>query len=896
MGEVIDGLTRLLLPRMTREIKLSDEGAHESYPLAIARYGLKSIPQCAMPEKRYRYLKDFRRSLPSYRHKDVIVESVQRSSVVVISGGAGCGKTTQIPQMLYDEEGLFDKNLQVICTQPRRISAISVAQRVAEERGEACGASCGYIVRFDNHTSEKTRIIYMTTGILLRLLQADPILEGVACVIVDEAQERSVETDLCLLLLRDLIVEGKKYSGSYMKLVVMSAASQLEQLMSYFSPEEIGSEVPVVMIRGTLHPVREYYLEDAHGWLGLPPPSIPSSCEGSRPPTVDGETNVCGGGTPTVYEEIMRNIGKSHQVNVCFDLVLDIVREIHRTSRGNSESILIFLPGRSEIFRMEKMIKSSELCKTLFLIKLHSSITAEELSCAFIRPPKGFRKVVLSTNIAEASITIDDIVYVIDSCLTREQSYDPEGNMMHWRTSLISRANGRQRCGLAGRCRPGVCFHLLPHGLYEKLPEFQTPDILKVPLEGVCLNLKALRPNEACMNIFRRCLDVPSECSVSRAVELLKNIGALTPDMESLTYIGSVLSRLPLHPLLGRMLIVASCLGVLDPIATIAAFLSSKGTLFILHESQEEKEKFIKFIHSIDNSFCSDHLLILKIFDVWKGSGVDANHLFHGYVSGAVLQSINQVKNELVHIVCDSVYLQGLRHPMEYASRNSKNIGLVRFAALWSCYPKIASLEYSRSDDCQPQLLCWDDEFSQTLYTSVLHMKRRKDLNDFAFVFYFERMLTERGFTLCDVTAVTPVEVALCLRELTLLPIKDVPPELLSSTDFRMTPLFPFTFHRGERRRDMGVLFFDGGKKAFVTSMRVAETILNVRNCVNYFFQLSIADGNVGCFPDSVVDIIVQTISHPLNDTTDRSCFIGSDPCSTWVSECGGLGGGDNND
>ncbi|CCD12244.1 unnamed protein product, partial [Trypanosoma congolense IL3000] len=366
--EVINDLTHPLVKRMIGEIKVFTGAAPKSYPLTMTRCGLRNIPRGTVTAERVKDLKEFRCALPSYKYKDVIVEYVRRSAVVVISGDTGCGKTTQIPQMLYDEEGLFDKNLQVICTQPRRISAISVAQRVAEERGEACGDSCGYIVRFDNNTSEKTRIIYMTTGILLRRLQTDPGLKGVSCVIVDEVHEREIETDLCLLLLRDLIMKGEKCHGNCMKLIVMSATVQPEKLVSYFSPEMIGSEVPVVMIPGTLYPVREYYLEDAHECLGLPPPSIPSSYEASRPPTVDGETNVCGGGTQTVYEEIMRNVGKESETKISFDLLLGLVRHFHRTSRDTSGSILIFLPGWSEISRLAKMIRKSELCKTYLVV------------------------------------------------------------------------------------------------------------------------------------------------------------------------------------------------------------------------------------------------------------------------------------------------------------------------------------------------------------------------------------------------------------------------------------------------------------------------------------------------------------------------------------------------
>ncbi|RNC30220.1 ATP-dependent DEAD/H RNA helicase, partial [Trypanosoma cruzi] len=200
---------------------------------------------------------EFRRSLPSYKRRDEIINALKQNNVLIVSGDTGCGKTTQIPQILYDSE-VFQKDLEIICTQPRRISALSVAQRVAEERGETCGNSCGYIIRFDNMTSPSTKIVYMTTGILLRRLHTDPQLNGVSCIIVDEVHERDVETDFCLLLLRDRLIEQQRNNQLYknhVKVVVMSATVQIEKVASYFVCVCGGRAPPIISIPGTLFPV-----------------------------------------------------------------------------------------------------------------------------------------------------------------------------------------------------------------------------------------------------------------------------------------------------------------------------------------------------------------------------------------------------------------------------------------------------------------------------------------------------------------------------------------------------------------------------------------------------------------------------------------------------------------
>ncbi|AAZ11638.1 ATP-dependent DEAH-box RNA helicase, putative [Trypanosoma brucei brucei TREU927] len=880
-----------LLKRMFRDLKLRGEQRQGGRQLTVVQPGLGNVPTSKVPRHRYAELQRFRVTLPAFRQQGAILNAVKISDIVVISGDTGCGKTTQIPQMLYDA-GIFNKDLQIVCTQPRRVSALSVAQRVSEERGEACGNSCGYIIRFDNITSSETRIVYMTTGILLRRLRTDPQLSDVSCLIVDEVHERDVETDFCLLLLRDRIIDQRRNPGAYanhIKVVVMSATIQVEKIISYFSGVTVGETIPVIKIPGTLHPVRECYMEDVLQWLQMPLSTLASM----KLPNNALSMQSTGNNTEdmakrSVYEKIKEavdtKLGFDSQAHVPYDIVVKLIGHIHRSSQHLSESILVFLPGWQAISRVANMIRMSNVSRELSVLQLHSSLTAEEQRRVFYRAPKGYRKVVLSTNIAETSITIDDIVYVVDSCLTKVSSYDPAANTSALTAEFISRANGLQRRGRAGRCRPGVCIHLLPRSSYEALPEFLPPEIMRTPLEEVCLLAKALRPEETCVEVLSRALDVPSEYSTKHATNFLKDIGAFTPEAEQLTSLGRALSRLPVHPLLGKMLLAAACFGVLDPVATIAAFLSGKSPFL---NTPNQRGDLQKAVDAIDNGFLSDHMSVLKLFDGWKRSGCSPEYAIHNFADQAVLRSISRTKNQLLRFVENSALLRRTKNPVKFASRHSDNLGLIRLVVLWSLYPRIASLEYrSKRSGGQPEIICWDDKHCQLAATSVLARKRQNKYGDRAFIFFNERMFLETNLTIFDATAVTPVELALCLRELTVKSVKEIPPSLFTDHESRMTPVFPYVPNGEKESENMAALFFDNCKKMYLTNVDVATCLRDVRECMDYYLALSINRVRADLFPEELSCAIAYAIGYPLASFKSGNTVVG-DSSESEFSETG---------
>lgn len=820
---------------------------------------------------------EFRRKLPAYLHASHIIETVRNNDVIVISGDTGCGKTTQVPQLLYDSH-IFDRSTSIICTQPRRISALSVAQRVAQERGEACGDSCGYVIRFENVTSPNTRIIYQTTGILLRRLHTEPELRGVACIIVDEVHERDVETDFALLLLRDRIRAQQAHPGKYplrLKLVVMSATVQIEALLLYFKGCNSGRDVPLLSIPGTLFPVDEYYLEDALQWLGLPLTAAPAMAlvtDAQSIPAAPEVRNDPSDQNGKLYESLKSSVfdtaSRDVESLISYDFVSKLILHIHSVSKSLKESILVFLPGWSAISQIARRLRISSAAREFSILMLHSSLTTAEQQRVFERPPARYRKVVLATSIAETSITIDDIVFVIDSGLAKGTSYDPLGNTSALTATLIGKANGVQRRGRAGRCQKGICIHLLPRDVYRQLPEFLPPEIIRTPLEEVCLQLKAIESSEKCATVLARAMDSPPAESVEFAVEFLTDMGALTEEDERLTNLGHALAELPTHPLLGKMLFTAACFGVLDTVATIAASLSVKSVF--VRPQPNEKNAARENLLSFDDGGLSDHLSSVALLKNWIQNNRSAYYASEHFADATTLRSLERTKKQFENLILRSSFTKGIDSPATYLSRYSNNKGLVRLAIVWSLYPRIASIEYrSVRHSNVPQVLCWDNKSAVLSPNSVLSFYKHRDLQSNSFVVYYDRMNLEAQLNIFDGTCVSPIEIILCLRQLTVRPLVDIPKIFLYDTECRYSPPISFDVDSIEDPAQYGAMFCDGDRKLFIGQKNAVSLLQNARACMDFFLAISVKNVRVSRFPDELVRILARVVGHPVPELSE---------------------------
>ena len=584
----------------------------------------------------------------------------------------------------------------IIRTQPRQISAVGVAERVADERGERIGQSVGYQIRLESKKSASTRLLFCTTGILLRRLQGDSKLEGVSHIVVDEIHERSIDSDFLLIILKELMINRPD-----IKIVLMSATLNAELFSGYFTTPA-GEPSPAIHIPGFTHPVTEHYLEDCLEMTGY---VVDPTGDYAKEGAVDARHAGGGGGVAVrgvgghTTKDMARQFEKeggaeeaarqqlasfkdedrirklydgysdttiaSLQVvddsKINYELIEQLI--VHITAPENADefpegAILVFLPGLMEITTLYDQLGSNaqelprERCQ---ILPLHSTLSTQEQQRVFERMPRGVRKVVLSTNIAETSVTIDDVVFVIDCGRHKENRFDPINRMPQLMETWVSRANSRQRRGRAGRVRPGHAFFLFSRERSKNMAEYQTPEMLRVPLDELCLQIKLLDLGEVA-EFLGRAIEPPAAEAVAEAIKGLQELQAL--DLrEYLTPLGYHLASLPVHVRIGKILLFGTIFRTLDPTLTIAAGLSFRSPFVAPFEKREEADKARKAF-AVQRS---DHLTLLKAYDGWvkaKEKGGERSYCLTHYLSANAMRMIAQSKRQFVDLLLEIGFLQ----------------------------------------------------------------------------------------------------------------------------------------------------------------------------------------------------------------------------------------------
>ncbi|KAK7086921.1 hypothetical protein SK128_013296 [Halocaridina rubra] len=585
----------------------------------------------------YKKMLEFRKKLPSYKMRDEIVDLVRENRVVVLSGETGCGKTTQVAQFLLEEAIAAGRGsiTRIVCTQPRRISAISVAQRVSDERGEKLGHSVGYQIRLEKILPRSSgSILYCTTGIVLQWMQTDPLLNEVSHLILDEIHERDMLCDFLICMSKDLIKARPD-----LKLILMSATLNAEQFSEYYN----GS--PMIHIPGFTFPVEEFYLEDVLERTRFQFPAdrqLPIWKKRERRKDSQFEDmiepyirNLEGSGkySPYTLDELYKT--SSEMLNV--DLILELLRHIARQPSG---AVLVFLPGWNEISKLNTMIQNDRMLgsRNFLVIPLHSMMPTVNQREVFDRPPEGVRKIVLATNIAETSITIDDIVYVIDSGWIKVKNYDREGNVQTLLPEWVALANARQRRGRAGRVQKGICYHLYTRAREMTLSEYALPEMQRIRLEEIILHIKILRLGSV-KPFLSKVMNPPDESVVDSSLKMLQAIRCLD-ESENLTPLGFHLAHLPVDPLTGRMLLMAAIFSCVGPILTVAACLSFKDP-FVTPLGKEKLVDQVKC--QLSRNSKSDHLLCVYTYDEWERACQhrdDRGYCRENFLSSAILHQI----------------------------------------------------------------------------------------------------------------------------------------------------------------------------------------------------------------------------------------------------------------
>ncbi|KAJ4155170.1 hypothetical protein LMH87_000427 [Akanthomyces muscarius] len=537
-----------------------------------------------------------RRDLPVHKQRQEFLDKYHSTQILVFVGETGSGKTTQIPQyVVYDELPQLNRKL-IACTQPRRVAATSVAQRVADEMDVTLGEEVGYNVRFDDMSGPKTLLKYMTDGMLLREAMHDHDMSRYSCIILDEAHERTLATDILMALLKQVAARRPD-----LKIIVMSATLDAQKFQRYFN------DAPLLTVPGRTHPVEIFY-------------------------------------TPEPEKDYV-------------EAAIRTVLQIHASEPEGD--ILLFLTGEDEIedscrkiaLEAEELIREVD-AGPLVVYPLYGTLPPHQQQKIFDKPPPALRKggrpgrkVIISTNIAETSLTIDGIVYVVDPGFSKQKIYNPRIRVESLLVSPISKASAQQRAGRAGRTKPGKCFRLYTEKAFKKeLIEQTYPEILRSNLANTVLELKKLGVEDL---VHFDLMDPPAPETMMRALEELNYLACLDDDGE-LTALGSLASEFPLDPALAVMLISSPEFYCSNEILSLTSLLSVP-QVFVRPANNRKRADEMKSHFSHPDG---DHLTMLNVYHAYKGQQASdpnsvKNWCHEHFLSHRHLSSADSVRAQL---------------------------------------------------------------------------------------------------------------------------------------------------------------------------------------------------------------------------------------------------------
>ena len=561
--------------------------------------------------------------LPIYKHKNEIVNLIKNSNIniIIIMGETGCGKTTQVPKIIYENCPL--ENKMICITQPRRIAAISISQRVAEEMNTKLGDLVGYSVRFKEKMSNKTKIKFVTDGMLVRECILDKQLSKYKYIILDEIHERSIHTDILMMICKDLIINKKRKD---LKIIIMSATLNPKKYMDYFNTNTL------VKIEGRRYPVKVYNISEEEN--------------------NNNKNNL-----------INKNIKEndyydliSKYIDRCLNCILQIILSDEEEKKHGD--ILVFLPGQEDIEDLQELLlnKKEEIInefpekKIEFkILPLFGSLPSNQQMKIF-RPlknkfGKNIRKIILSTNIAETSLTIKNIKFVIDSGFFKMRKFYPKLNIDTLKITPISKNSALQRSGRTGRESSGNCYRLYTQKEYNNFTENTEPEIQRINLRNISLQLFSIGYNDFNNIDF---IDKPPKENFNNAYEELISLGAIENDENhKITEFGKKMSILPMDPIYSIILINAlnnEYNEVFEDIVSIISILQSDN-IFYNQNSKKEiiEKKREKYIDS-----CSDHLTLRNIFKEYKNTNNKEQFCKENYLNDKALSKSMEIFKQLI--------------------------------------------------------------------------------------------------------------------------------------------------------------------------------------------------------------------------------------------------------
>lgn len=532
------------------------------------------------------------KALPVYEQKQKILDCLEKNQVVIVESPTGSGKTTQIPVILY--EAGYATNGVIAVTQPRRIAALSVSEFISKQLGTSYPGLVGYKMRFEDKTDASTKIKIMTDGILLQEMKLDPWLSKYSVIMVDEAHERSLNIDFVMGLLKRVLKERKDF-----RVIVSSATMNTQVFSEYFD------NAPIVSIDTITYPVSVIY-----------------------DPIPGGVTTTTDAGCDLLLSKICNTVER----------VLD---------NGDEGGILIFLPGEKIIKDCLDRLYRMPFSRHLHILPLYGRLSKEEQEKVFDEPPAGKKKVIISTNIAETSVTISDITTVIDSGLCKLNFYNPRNFTSSLIESSVSKASCNQRKGRAGRTHEGSCYRLYKRMDFETRPEYTTEEIYRTDLSEVVLRMAELGITDFYNFDF---IASPGKEGIIGAVDTLNMLGALDSD-NCLSEIGKMMVRFPLEPRISRIIIEAIMRfpDVIDKALIAASFLSANSPFILPPNEEMEARK----AHHRFRDIQGDFVTYLNIFNAYKQSDNKEKFCKKNYLDERVMAEIDNINYQLTQIVSD---------------------------------------------------------------------------------------------------------------------------------------------------------------------------------------------------------------------------------------------------
>ncbi|XP_055054188.2 ATP-dependent RNA helicase DHX33 [Misgurnus anguillicaudatus] len=606
-----------------------------------------------------------RRQLPIYQAKTQLINKLRQLNNAVLIGETGSGKTTQIPQYLY-EAGIGRQGIIAI-TQPRRVAAISLAGRVAEEKKVQLGKLVGYTVRFEDVTSSETKLKFMTDGMLLREAIGDPLLLRYTVVILDEAHERTVHTDVLFGVAKSAQRKRTEQNKVPLKILVMSATMDVDLFSQYFNKS------PVLYLEGRQHPIQIYY---------------------TKQPQSD-----------------------------YLQAALVSVFQIHQEAPP-SHDILVFLTGQEEIEALARTCRDiskhlPDTCGPMTVIPLYASLPPTQQLRVFHPAPKGSRKVILSTNIAETSITISGIKYVIDTGMVKAKRYNPDSGLEVLAVQRVSKAQAWQRAGRAGREDAGFCYRLYTEEEFDNFASMTVPEIQRCNLASVILQLLALGVPDVLNFDF---MSKPSPESMQKAVEQLDILGAVNRKDEQvlLTPLGKKMASFPLEPRFSKTLLISPDFSCTEEILTIISLLSVDSVLYNPPARRDDvlavRKKFI--------SSEGDHITLLNIYRAFKKVSGNKEWCRENFVNSRNMGLVSEVRAQLRDI-CIKMNMKLESSQSELANvRRCLAHGLFTNAAQLQPDGSYVALDTHQSVAIHPSSVLFHAKPAYVVFNELLHTSR----------------------------------------------------------------------------------------------------------------------------------------------------------------------------